>query len=78
MILLQVWSNYEEPKEEEVVEEPAERVVSYRNILVTEVQNDLKFYAQTVENGRNVYFNPGLYFFICLTLSLLVTSVVVY
>lgn len=48
---LKVWANYEEPKEEEVVEEPAERVVSYRNILVTEVQDDLKFYAQTVENG---------------------------
>ena len=64
LIFLQVWSNYEEPKEEEVVEEPAERVVSYRNILVTEVQNDLKFYAQTVENGRNVYHKPWLYFFI--------------
>ena len=48
-----------------MVEEPAERVVSYRNILVTEVQNDLKFYAQTVENGRNMYYNPWLYFFIC-------------
>ena len=48
---MQVWSTYEEPKEEELVEEPVERVVSYRNILVTEVQDDLKFYAQTVENG---------------------------
>ena len=77
LILLQVWSNYEEPKEEEVVEEPAERVVSYRNILVTEVQNDLKFYAQTVENGRDVYYNPGLYFFNCLTLSLLAATFVI-
>ena len=56
-ISLQLWANYEEPKEEEVVEEPAERVVSYRNILVTEVQDDLKFYAQTVENGRLFYIH---------------------
>ena len=47
----QVWSTYEEPKEEEVVEEAVERVISYRNIVITEVQDDLKFYAQTVENG---------------------------
>ena len=49
---LQVWSNYEEPKQEQVVEEPLERKINYRNVVVTEVMNDLKFYGQYVENGR--------------------------
>ena len=38
-----------------MVEETVERVISYRNIVVTEVQDDLKFYAQTVDNGGYSY-----------------------
>lgn len=48
---INIWSEYEEPKTAELVEEPQERQVIYRNVLVTEVGEDLKFYAQTVENG---------------------------
>lgn len=46
-----IWSTYEEPKQEQVVEEPLERKINYRNVVVTEVMNDLKFYGQYVENG---------------------------
>lgn len=49
---LQVWSNYEEPKAVEEVEEPVERNISYKTVVVTEVEDSLKFYAQNVDNGE--------------------------
>ncbi|KAK3097810.1 hypothetical protein FSP39_013410 [Pinctada imbricata] len=47
-----IWSKYEEPKEEiEVVEDNTERNVEYKQVVVTEVGDELKFYAQYVDNG---------------------------
>jgi hypothetical protein len=51
VFLLQIWSKYEEPTVEKPEDEPQERQVTYRNVVVTEVNDDLRFYAQTVENG---------------------------
>lgn len=48
---LNIWSTYEEPKIEKPEDEPQERQVTYRNVVVTEVCDNLKFYAQNVENG---------------------------
>lgn len=48
---LNIWSTYEEPKNDQVVEEPLERKLNYCNVVVTEVMTDLKFYAQYVESG---------------------------
>ncbi|XP_041351228.1 staphylococcal nuclease domain-containing protein 1-like [Gigantopelta aegis] len=49
---LQIWSTYVEPKPVEIVEEPMERKVNHRSVIVTEVvSDDLKFYVQFVENG---------------------------
>ncbi|XP_060573863.1 staphylococcal nuclease domain-containing protein 1-like [Ruditapes philippinarum] len=48
---LNIWSKYEEPTVEKPEDEPQERQVTYRNVVVTEVNDDLRFYAQTVENG---------------------------
>ncbi|KAK7494857.1 hypothetical protein BaRGS_00013984, partial [Batillaria attramentaria] len=48
---LKLWSNYEEPKETEVIEEPAERQVSYCKVVVTEVTDQFSFFAQKVDNG---------------------------
>ena len=49
------WKNYVEevvvPKEEAEKNEPQERVVNHKKIVVTEVTNELHFYGQLVENG---------------------------
>jgi staphylococcal nuclease domain-containing protein 1 len=50
------WKNYVEevvvPKEEEAEKnEPQERVVQHKKIVVTEVDGDLHFYGQLIENG---------------------------
>lgn len=48
----QLWKDYEEvTKTEEIVEDNTERNVSYKSIVVTEVGEDLKFFAQMVDNG---------------------------
>ncbi|KAK3585672.1 hypothetical protein CHS0354_020238 [Potamilus streckersoni] len=46
-----IWSHHEEQSPVEVVEEPVERIVNYKNIIITEVGADLHFYAQNVDNG---------------------------
>ncbi|KAK6171496.1 hypothetical protein SNE40_019673 [Patella caerulea] len=48
---LNIWSNYEEPKEEEIKEEPTDRKISYKTVIVTEVTEALTFYVQNVDNG---------------------------
>ncbi|XP_056013676.1 staphylococcal nuclease domain-containing protein 1-like isoform X1 [Ostrea edulis] len=49
---LNLWKDYKEaPETEEVVEDTTERNVSYKSIVVTEVTDDLKFFAQLVDNG---------------------------
>ena len=43
-----------EPTPVEIVEEPIERKVNHRSVVVTEVSSDdLKFYVQFVENGTH-------------------------
>jgi len=53
-MLRQVWADYTPETEAAVVEveEPTERSVKYTTVVVTEVADDLKFYAQNVDNGR--------------------------
>lgn len=47
-----MWKDYKEaPETEEVVEDTTERNVIYKSIVVTEVTDDLKFFAQLVDNG---------------------------
>ena len=42
----------EEPKEAQAAEaEPQERKVNYKTVVVTEVNDDLSFYAQNVDTG---------------------------
>ena len=50
---LQIWKDYvEETKEtEEIVDDKTEREVDYKKVIVTEVDEDLRFYAQFVDNG---------------------------
>ncbi|XP_022111973.1 staphylococcal nuclease domain-containing protein 1-like [Acanthaster planci] len=48
---LKVWEKYEEPKTLVTVEETAERKTNYKRIIVTEIGNELDFYAQLVESG---------------------------
>ncbi|XP_071115378.1 staphylococcal nuclease domain-containing protein 1-like [Haliotis cracherodii] len=48
---LKMWANFVEPTKQEVVEEPADRKVTYKNIIITEVNDSLSFFAQTVEKG---------------------------
>ena len=52
------WKNYVEevvvPKEELEKNEPQERVVHQKKIVVTEVSSDLHFYGQLVENGAKL------------------------
>ncbi|XP_076445232.1 staphylococcal nuclease domain-containing protein 1-like isoform X2 [Babylonia areolata] len=48
---LKLWSTFEEPKEEVVTEEPAERKLNYTKVVVTEVTDDFTFFAQKVDNG---------------------------
>jgi len=47
------WANYEEPKEEAAVleNEPTERKVNYKTVVVTEISDDMTFYAQNAETG---------------------------
>jgi staphylococcal nuclease domain-containing protein 1 len=49
------WKNYVEevvvPKEEAEKNEPQERVVQHKKIVITEVTDELHFYGQLVENG---------------------------
>jgi staphylococcal nuclease domain-containing protein 1 len=48
------WKNYVEEKiviEEAEKNEPQERVVNQKKIVITEITNDLHFYGQLVENG---------------------------
>jgi len=50
---LGIWKNYEEPKEIEVEpeNEPQERKVNHKSVLITEVSDDGLFYAQNVDTG---------------------------
>lgn len=51
------WKNYVEEKivkEEAEKNEPTERVISHKKIVVTEVNSDLHFYGQLVENGAKL------------------------
>lgn len=50
----QVWANYEEKPAEEFVHvsEEKERVAKYRAVYVTEISDNLHFYAQDVETGN--------------------------
>ncbi|CAH1250586.1 staphylococcal nuclease domain-containing protein 1-like [Branchiostoma lanceolatum] len=50
---IKIWANYEEPKDIVVVEE-AERNVNYKDVVVTEVGEDMKFYAQDMETGPHL------------------------
>jgi len=46
------WSTFVEPKEEVSIEnEPEEREVTYKNVVITEVASDGHFYGQDVETG---------------------------
>uniref|UniRef100_A0A2I9LPS2 Staphylococcal nuclease domain-containing protein 1 n=1 Tax=Centruroides hentzi TaxID=88313 RepID=A0A2I9LPS2_9SCOR len=49
-----IWSNYEEPKEQEIVDDVVERKVSYKPVVVTEVNTDITFYAQKYEDGKQL------------------------
>lgn len=52
---LNIWANYEEPKEETNLEnEPQERKVNYKTVIVTEVSKDCKIYAQNVDTGAQL------------------------
>ncbi|XP_013400394.1 staphylococcal nuclease domain-containing protein 1 [Lingula anatina] len=47
-----VWANFVEEKPvEEIDEGPQERAVNHKTVVVTEVREDMHFYAQDVENG---------------------------
>jgi staphylococcal nuclease domain-containing protein 1 len=48
---LNIWSKYEEPKIVEAENEPTERTVKYKKVIVTEVTDDLQVYCQTVDTG---------------------------
>ena len=54
IFVLQLWSlEQEEVKEEVKVEnEPLERKVNYKTVVVTEVTDSGNFYAQNVESGE--------------------------
>lgn len=46
-----IWTNYEEPKEQEIKDDILERNISYVSILVTDVRPSMNFYAQQVDEG---------------------------
>lgn len=51
----QIWKDFVEPVEEEVVvaeNEPTERKVAYQNVVITEVGDNFNFYAQDCETGK--------------------------
>lgn len=49
------WKNFEEPKpvdpEEALKNEPKERVVAHKKLIITEVTPEMHFYGQLVDNG---------------------------
>ncbi|XP_062838824.1 LOW QUALITY PROTEIN: staphylococcal nuclease domain-containing protein 1 [Anolis carolinensis] len=51
-----VWSQYEEPPLEDVVDVPEEkeRTANYKPVFVTEITDDLHFYVQDVETGTQL------------------------
>ncbi|KAH9499055.1 nuclease domain-containing protein [Bulinus truncatus] len=51
---LKVWANFVEEKEVKIEEEPVERKPSYNRVIVTEVTDNLTFFAQNVDNGTNL------------------------
>ncbi|XP_063402953.1 staphylococcal nuclease domain-containing protein 1-like [Mytilus trossulus] len=50
---LNLWKDYVEDTSvhEEIVDDKTEREVNYKNVVVTEVNEDLSFFAQYVDNG---------------------------
>ncbi|RUS90599.1 hypothetical protein EGW08_001596 [Elysia chlorotica] len=48
---LKLWANFVEHKEVKVEDEPVERKINFTKVVVTEVTDELTFYAQTSENG---------------------------
>ena len=52
--MFQIWKDFKEAKEEAVVpeNEPLERSINYKTVIVTEVGKDLKFFAQDCETGE--------------------------
>ncbi|BFZ25083.1 hypothetical protein BsWGS_28122 [Bradybaena similaris] len=48
---LKIWANFVEEKEVKVEEEPVERKINYNKVIVTEVTDNLTFFAQNVDNG---------------------------
>jgi len=51
---INLWENYEEPKEKVIVEEPLERKANFRNVFITEITSELHFYCQYAENGNKL------------------------
>ncbi|GFO47277.1 staphylococcal nuclease domain-containing protein 1-like [Plakobranchus ocellatus] len=51
---LKLWANFVEEKEVKVEDEPVERKINFTKVVVTEVTDDLTFYAQTSENGASL------------------------
>uniref|UniRef100_A0A1W7R9I0 Staphylococcal nuclease domain-containing protein 1 n=1 Tax=Hadrurus spadix TaxID=141984 RepID=A0A1W7R9I0_9SCOR len=49
-----LWSSYEEPKEHEIIDDNDERKIAYKRVVITEVNPDLTFYAQKVEDGKQL------------------------
>ncbi|XP_002732557.2 staphylococcal nuclease domain-containing protein 1-like [Saccoglossus kowalevskii] len=47
---IKVWENYEEPQNVVVVEE-SDRKTTYKNVVITEVLDELNFYAQHADTG---------------------------
>lgn len=52
----QIWSKFEEKPVEEAVAvvEEKERNVNYKSVLVTEITDELHFYVQDVETGKEL------------------------
>ena len=50
-----MWANYVEPQDEEVrpENEPSERKIDHKTVVVTEVANSLSFYTQDCEKGAS-------------------------
>ena len=46
-----MWANFKEEEPVVVVEEPTERKVNFTKVVVTEVTDDLTFFAQNVDDG---------------------------
>jgi len=53
-ICVQVWTLFEEPKEEVVETEVLERKISYQTVIVTEITKELHLFAQNTETGELV------------------------